>query len=62
MAGATKLDLMSPGGVAGSSDRATAGVEAEDGAAGQPACLGGGGCTLLRGEITTARLIPRKTN
>ena len=44
---------------------------AEDGGTdtGQPACLGGGGCTLLRGEVTTdrgnqtrARLIPRKTN
>lgn len=38
-------------------------------ATGQAVCLGGGGCTPLRGEVTTdrgnqtmARLIPRKTN
>ena len=42
---------------------------AEDGGidTGKPACLGGGGCILLRGEVTmdpgnqaTARLIPGK--
>ena len=48
---------------------AEAGAEAGGTDTGQPACLGGGGCTLRRREVTTdrgrqttARLIPRRTN
>ena len=59
--------------VSGSGAMAEGMVEAgeEDGGidTGQPACLGGDRCTLLRGEVTTDRgnqtmasLIPRKTN
>jgi hypothetical protein len=59
--------------VSGSGATAEGMVEAgeEDGGTdtGQPACLGGGRCTLLRKEVTTDRgkqtttsLIPRKAN
>lgn len=55
--GATAEDMVEAGAEAGGTDT------------GKPACLGGGGCTLPRGEVTTDRgnlttasLIPRKTN
>jgi hypothetical protein len=63
--------IMAAASGSGATDEGMVEAGAEDGATdtGQPACLDGGGCTLLRREVTTvrgkqtaARLIPRKTS